>query len=280
MLIKTNKIKDILIENICNAHFKLDNRVIRLIKKSIKEETSLNAKKVLQMILDNNIIAQKQRIPLCQDTGTAIYIIEQGYKTYPDMPWHTFLDNITKQVYKQCNLRKSIVKDPVFNRTNTNNNTPSIIHIEEKDIPHYLKIHFIAKGAGSENKSGLFMLNPTDTKADIQNHVVQTIKDAGGSVCPPLFIGIGIGGTADYAMYLSKKALINMFKKQSKKYLQMEKEILNAVNNTNVGPMGYGGKTTALKVRIESYGTHIASLPIAITLQCHSFRFYSFTMEI
>ncbi len=277
MVVKIKSFIDKFAEEICNAHFSLSENVIKLVENNLKKETDKNAIKVLEMILENNKIAKEERIPLCQDTGVAIFFIEKSYNIQTDIPLQRFADIVTQKAYTSCYLRKSIVKSPL-ERVNTKTNTPAVVHIEEKEEENIFNIYFLAKGAGSENKSAVYMLNPTSSENDIINVVKETVKKAGGSACPPLFIGIGIGSTMDGAAILSKKALLKMFDDNENN--DLEEKIVEEVNTLNIGPMGYGGKTTALKVKIETYPCHIASMPIAITLQCHSFRYFKAKIEV
>ena len=231
------------------------------------------AKEILEKILTNIDIAKKEEMPICQDTGMACVFIEIGQDVH--IIGGNLKDAINegiRQGYNEGFLRKSVVKDPL-DRINTMDNTPAIIYydIVEGDK---LKIKVAPKGFGSENMSQLKMLKPADGLEGVKDFVLKVVKEAGPNPCPPIVVGIGIGGTFDKAANLAKKALVRPLneKNNNEFYANLEKELLKEVNELGIGPQGFGGKTTALAVNIETYPTHIAGLPVAVNINCHVTR--------
>jgi fumarate hydratase subunit alpha len=265
----TKKVK----EECVSINFKMPEELKKVLKEYIKKEDSHLGKDILKDLLINGEIAEKEKVPLCQDTGMVVVFIELGQDV------QIINGNLTEAVqegvrqgYEEGCLRKSIVKCPI-RRDNTGDNTPAVIYYDL--VPgSTLKIHLAAKGFGSENMSRIKMLKPTDGLKGIKDFVIETVKEAGSNPCPPIIVGIGIGGTFDKAAYLSKKALLkHLGRRHEDGYIaQIETELLNDINNLGIGPQGFGGKTTALDVHIEIYPTHIAGLPIAVNINCHSFR--------
>jgi fumarate hydratase subunit alpha len=255
------------------ANFVLGEDILAAIKKAEQTEQSPLGKEVLSRLLENAKIAKEEQLPLCQDCGTAVVFLEIGQDVHISGDLYSAIEEGVRQGYTQGYLRKSIVKKPFSARINTDDNTPPVTHIEI--VPgERLKIIVMPKGAGAENISKLAMLKPGDGKQGIIDLVVKTVDEAGGSPCPPLIIGLGIGGTAEKAMLLAKKALLRKVAEPNPdpEIAGLEKEILNKVNTLGIGPLGFGGRTTALAVHSEVMPTHIASLPVAINLQCHSAR--------
>ncbi|MBI4295793.1 MAG: fumarate hydratase [Chloroflexi bacterium] len=256
------------------ANVELDEDVLSALKKAQATEESELGKEVLSQLLENARIAVAERMPLCQDCGTAMVFLEIGQDVHivgGDL--NAAVEEGVRQGYSQGYLRKSMVSRPFSARLNTGDNTPPVIHTEI--VPgEQLKITVMAKGAGSENMSRLAMLTPGSGEKGIIELVVQTVEAAGASPCPPLVVGVGIGGTADKAMLLAKKALLRPVGEPnpSPEIAILEKEILVRVNALGIGPSGFGGRVTALAVHVEVAPTHIASLPVAINLQCHSVR--------
>jgi fumarate hydratase subunit alpha len=256
------------------ANFELGEDVLAALKKAQKTEESPLGKEVLSRLIENAKIAQKERIPLCQDCGTAVVFLEIGqdvHITGGDL--YAAVEEGVRQGYTKGYLRKSIVAKPFSLRVNTRDNTPPVTHTEIVPGEH-LKITVISKGAGAENMSRLAMLKPGDGKQSLIDLVAKTVDEAGGNACPPLIIGLGIGGTAEKAMLLAKKALSRKVAEPSPDHevAELEKEILAQVNALGIGPLGFGGRTTALAVHAEVVPSHIASLPVAVNLQCHSAR--------
>lgn len=271
--INAGKISQVVKKLFLDASFSVPNDVLKTIKIAYNKETSSRAKSLLKQILENENIANCEKIPICQDTGTAVVFLEVGQDVH--IVGGNLIDAINngvKQAYKTGYLRKSIVSDPL-ERINTGDNTPAVIHTEI--VPgNKINISVLAKGGGAENMSVLKMFPPSATSVDIKNFVVDTVKNAGANACPTIIVGLGIGGTFDTVGLLAKKALLRKLgsKHPKKLYQKLEKEILDAINKTGLGPMALGGKTTALTVLIESAPTHITSLPVAVNLQCHAVR--------
>lgn len=246
--------------------------VLLAIKKSHKKESGL-AKHLNALMLENAKIAASELYPLCQDTGTSVLFIEIGSEIFVKGNITKAINAGVKQGYKEGYLRKSIVKDPLFTRKNTNDNTPPVIHYSFKDGDK-LKISLLLKGAGSENKSALKMFAPSATIQDIKDFILSVVKNAGASACPPFIIGIGIGGNFEQSAELAKKALLRKINSlnKDKSYAKLEKDLIKEINKTKIGPQGLGGKISALGVFIEQAPCHTASLPVAVNISCHVSR--------
>ena len=245
--------------------------VINKIKECEKKECGL-AKNILSQIIENDTLAASENIPMCQDTGITIVFVEIGNQVYIDGDLYKAINDGVRIGYVDGYLRKSVVKSPL-NRINTKDNTPAIIHTKFV-VGNTLKITVCPKGAGSENMSKVKMLVPADGIAGIKKFVKDTILEAGGRACPPLVVGIGIGGNLEKSALLAKEALTRDIDDESpdEDARNLEHELLQEINELNVGPMGLGGKTTALAVKINTYPCHIASLPVAVNIQCHASR--------
>ncbi len=256
------------------ANFELPEDVLSALRQAQQTGKSPLGRQVLADILENSQIARQERIPLCQDCGTAVVFLEIGQDAHivgGDL--YTAVAAGVRRGYNQGYLRKSQVSRPFSARINTKDNTPPVIHTEI--VPgNQLKITVLPKGGGAENMSRLAMLKPGEGKAGIINLVASTVEAAGGNPCPPVIVGVGIGGTAETAVLLAKKALLRPIGKPNpdREYAELEREILQRVNDLGIGPMGYGGRITALAVNVEVTPAHIASLPVAVNLQCHSAR--------
>ncbi len=256
------------------ANFVLGEDVLAALKQAQQTEESPLGREVLSQLIENAQIAEEERLPLCQDCGTAIVFLEIGQEihiTGGDLC--AAVEEGVRQGYIQGYLRKSVVSQPFSARKNTKDNTPPVIHTEI--VPgDRLKITVMPKGSGAENMSRLAMLKPSDGRQGIIDLVVRTVDEAGGNPCPPLIIGLGIGATGEKAMLLAKKALLRKVAEPNPdpEIAELEKEILSRVNDLGIGPLGFGGRTTALAVHAEVMPTHIASLPVAVNLQCHSAR--------
>ncbi len=252
----------------------LPEDVLVAIKRAKASEESSVAKDVLDRILENSKIASEERIPLCQDTGTAVVLLELGQEVHiTGGDLYSAINEGVRQGYDKGYLRKSIVHQPYSARVNTGDNTPAIIHTDI--VPgDKLKIIVMPKGAGAENMSRLAMLSPAQGRQEIIDFVVNAIDEAGSNPCPPVIVGVGIGGTSEQTLMLAKRALLREIGKPNPEaeFAELEKEILKRINNLGIGPMGYGGRMTALAVHVEVSPAHIASLPVAINLQCHSAR--------
>lgn len=256
-----------------NAAYYLPEDVYDALKAGRETEKSPVGCVVLDQIIKNAEIAREEDRPICQDTGYTIVFLEVGQDVH--FEGGSLQDAIQAGVakgYTEGYLRKSVVAEPLFNRKNTGNNTPAIIYTSI--VPgDKVKIDMELKGFGSENKSGLKMLVPADGVEGVKNAVMEIIKKAGPNPCPPMVVGIGIGGTMDYAAFLSKKALLRSTKQRNAmpEYAKLEEELLEMINKTGIGPQ-LGGTTTALAVNIEWAATHIAGLPVAVTICCHASR--------
>jgi len=256
------------------ANFELGEDVLAVLKQAQQNEESPLGKEVLGQLLENARIAKEERMPLCQDCGTAVVFIEIGQETHiVGGNLYAAIEEGVRLGYSQGYLRKSIVSQPFSARINTGDNTPPVIHTEIAPGDQ-LKITVMPKGSGAENMSKVAMLKPGDGRQGIIDLVVRTVDEAGGNPCPPLIVGLGIGGTAEKAMLLAKKALLRPVAKPNPdpETSELEKEILSRINDLGIGPLGFGGRTTALAVNAEVMPTHIASLPVAVNLQCHSAR--------
>jgi len=256
------------------TNFELGEDVLSALKQAQQTEESPLGKQVLSQLLENAQIAQQERVPLCQDCGTAVVFLEIGQETHiTGGDLYAAVEEGVRQGYTQGYLRKSIVSQPLSARINTQDNTPPVIHTEI--VPgNQLKIAVMPKGGGAENMSRLAMLMPSNSREDIINVVVRTVDEAGSNPCPPLIVGLGIGATAEKAMLLAKKALLRAVGRPNPdpEIAQLEEEILSRINDLGIGPLGFGGRTTALAVHAEVTPTHLASLPVAVNLQCHSAR--------
>lgn len=256
-----------------DANYYLPEDVKDKIKKCAKEEKWPIAKNILNKILENVDLCSSESLPMCQDTGMACIFIEIGQDVH--VTGGSIEDAVNegvRQGYVEGYLRKSVVCDPL-NRINTKDNTPAIIYY--KIVPgDRFNIKVAPKGFGSENMSKIKMLKPADGIEGVKNFIVDVVKEAGANPCPPIVVGVGIGGTFDKAAYLAKKSLLRSLylKNQNEFYRDLEEELLVKINSLGIGPQGFGGKTTALAVNIETYPTHIAGLPVAVNINCHVTR--------
>ncbi|RUT53843.1 hydrolyase, tartrate alpha subunit/fumarate, Fe-S type domain protein [Clostridium botulinum] len=271
--ISVNTIKKVVKKLCIEANYYLPKDVDDKIVQCREVETWNIAREVLQTIEENIHIARKENIPLCQDTGMACIFIEMGQDVH--VIGGSLEDAVNEGVaegYNEGYLRKSMVSDPI-ERINTGDNTPAVIYynIVQGDK---IKITVAPKGFGSENMSKIAMLKPADGLEGIKNFILDVVKEAGPNPCPPIVIGVGIGGTFDKCAYLSKKALLRSIdlRNKNKFYKDLEEELLEKINSLGIGPQGFGGKTTALAVNIETFPTHIAGLPVAVNVSCHVTR--------
>ena len=264
----TEKVKEILLE----ANIDLGKPFIERIKEALEAEKSTLGKSVLSQIIDNSEIAQKRRIPLCQDTGIVVVFVELGYDVRLEDDLYEAINEGVRQAYTEGYLRKSVVSHPL-QRINTQDNTPAIVHVDLVKGDK-IKITVAPKGGGSENMSLVTMLIPADGVEGIKKLVLDTIFHAEGKPCPPLVVGVGIGGNLEKSAILAKKAILRDIDDSNPDPIlaKLEAELLTEINELGVGPMGFGGITTALAVKVLSYPCHIASLPVAINLQCHASR--------
>lgn len=262
------------IKKLCiDANYFLSEDVKSKIKKAKEEETWEMAKGILEKILENVDIAKNEQMPMCQDTGMACVFVEVGQEVHiVGGSLEDAINEGVRQGYTEGYLRKSVVKDPL-DRVNTKDNTPAVIYYNL--VPgEKLKITVAPKGFGSENMSQIKMLKPADGLDGVKEFILKAVKEAGPNPCPPIVVGVGIGGTFDKAANLAKKALIRPLAERNSNpfYENLEKELLDKINALGIGPQGFGGKTTALAVNIETYPTHIAGLPVAVNINCHVTR--------
>ena len=256
------------------ANYYLPEDVLDALKKARREEEAPRAQKVLDMILRNSEIAEEKQIALCQDTGTTVLFLEIGQDVHlVGGNLHEALADGVRQGYKEGFLRNSIVKQPFSARINTGDNSPPIVHTDI--VPgEGLKVTILPKGGGCENMSRLAILRPGDGKKGVIDFTMRAIEESGGNPCPPLIVGVGIGGTAEHVMYLAKKSLLRKVGEHhpDQEVADLEEELLERVNASGIGPQAWGGRSTALAVNIETHPTHITSLPVGVNLQCHSAR--------
>ncbi|MDY3971558.1 MAG: fumarate hydratase [Clostridia bacterium] len=265
----TNVVKGMCIK--ANCH--INDDIKSALENGIKTEKSDISRGVLQNLLKNSEIAHAKEVPICQDTGMAVFFIEIGNEVFVE--GDTITEAVNKGVsqgYTEGYLRKSVVADPL-NRVNTKDNTPAVIYYDFVKGDK-IKITFAPKGFGSENKSGLKMLNPSDGLDGVIDFIIETVRKAGANPCPPMVIGVGIGGTMDKAAQIAKKALTRDINTSNENpfYADLEKTLLEKINKLGIGPQGMGGTTTALAVNVETYPTHIAGLPVAVNVNCHATR--------
>lgn len=264
-----NKVSKMCIEANCF----LNDDIKEAIEKGVGAEESETGKEVLKSLLENARIAKEKEIPICQDTGMAVFFVEVGNEVL--VSGNTLTEAINEGVrkgYINGYLRKSIVRDPI-DRINTEDNTPAVIYYDFVKGDK-IKITFAPKGFGSENKGGVCMLNPSDGVDGIVDFVIETVKKAGANPCPPMVVGVGIGGTMDKAACLAKFALTRDVdsKNPNPFYSELEENLLKKINMLGIGPQGLGGTVTALGVNVEVFPTHIAGLPVAVNINCHAAR--------
>ena len=262
------------IRNLCiDANYYLSDDIRNQLKMAREKETWDIAKGILDKILINADIAKNEKMPMCQDTGMTCVFIELGQEVHivgGDL--YGAINSGVAQGYEDGFLRKSVVSDPI-NRVNTKDNTPAVIYYDI--VPgDKLKITVAPKGFGSENMSQIKMLKPSDGIEGVKEFILKVVKEAGPNPCPPIVVGVGIGGTFDKAANLAKKAAVRSTQEINANpyYAELEKELTEEINKLGIGPQGFGGKTTALAVNIETYPTHIAGLPVAVNINCHAAR--------
>jgi fumarate hydratase subunit alpha len=256
------------------ANFDLTDDVLAAVKQSVQTEESPVAKEVLEQIIQNAGIAAKEQIPLCQDCGAAVVFLELGQDVHViggDL--QAAVNAGVKKAYSEGYLRKSMVDQPFSARVNTKDNTPAVIHIDITSGDK-IKITVAPKGGGAENMTRLGMLTPAAGRSGLIEFVTKAVDEAGSNPCPPVVVGVGIGGTAEKTVLLAKKALLRKLGELNPdpEIADLEKELLKKINNLGIGPMGYGGRTTALAVNVEVFPSHLASMPVAVSLNCHSSR--------
>ncbi len=270
----SDKIRDMFIDACEN----IPENVLDALKKARDEEQSSLGKEVFNQIIENAYLGREKHLPICQDTGVAVVYLTIGSEVVFEGDIYQAVNDGVKRAYTEGYLRKSVVRHPL-DRVNTKDNTPAIVHI--KIVPgDIFKIDVAPKGGGSENMSTVKMLIPADGVEGIKKLVVDTVFNAGGKPCPPIVVGVGIGGNFEKCALLAKEAILREIDDESADPIanQLEKDLLTLINNTGVGPMGFGGTRTCLAVKVNVYPCHIASLPVAINIQCHSARHKSCTL--
>jgi len=273
-VVDTGLIRDAVRELCIQAATVLPEDVTNALKEARPREENPLARDILKIMLENAVLARTEGIPICQDTGMVHVFLELGQDIVIEGGnLHVALREGVALGYEGGFLRKSVVRDPLYDRTNTGDNTPPVIHTEI--VPgDEIRITVMPKGTGSENMSRLSMLTPAQGLDGVKAFVVQTVKEGGPNACPPLIVGVGVGGMMDQAAYLAKRALLRRVgcSSQDPKIAALEKELLDEINKLGIGPGALGGRTTALAVHIESFPTHMGALPVAVNLQCHAAR--------
>lgn len=282
--IKLSEVRDRVREIVQKANFELQDDTLAVIKEMEDKEESPAGKSVFQQMLENAQVAKEEKLGLCQDTGLAVFFVELGedVELVRDNGLGSLKEAITEGTrlgYEEGYLRKSVVEDPI-RRKNTSDNTPAFIHWELEPGDTF-KVTFVAKGGGAENMSQVRMFAPAAGQEGIENFVVETVDTAGSNPCPPMVVGVGVGGNFEYSALLAKKALLRRplgSHNPDPFYADMEKRLLERINKLGIGPQGMGGRCTALAVHVESFPCHIASMPAAVNIQCHSHRVLSFAL--
>lgn len=270
--INLNKITEAVKKSVISINYHLEDDLVTLYKKAKHNETNETAKNILDDIIENQEVAKNGKVPLCQDTGVVVVFLELGQDVTFKGDIYDAINEGVRQGYTEGYLRKSIVNHP-FNRVNTKDNTPAIIHT--LIVPgDKIKLKIASKGGGSENMSKVTMLTPADGIEGVKKLVLDTIFNAGGKPCPPIIVGVGIGGNLEKSALLAKEALLRDLNDHNEDEIirNLEQELYTEINKLGVGPMGVGGQTTCLAVKIDYYPMHIASLPVGINIQCHSSR--------
>ncbi len=264
----TEVVKKLCIE--ANCH--LGSDVKKCICQSCSNEIWPPAREILERIIENYKIADKENLPICQDTGVACVFLKIGQDVHINGDITEAVNEGVRRGYEEGFLRKSVVRDPL-DRVNTGDNTPAMLYFEIVQGDK-IEITVAPKGFGSENMSKIAMLSPSDGLQGVKSFVKKVVEEAGPNPCPPIVVGVGIGGTFDKAAYLAKKALLREVDKRNENafYARLEEELLDEINEIGIGPQGFGGRTTALAVNIEQYPTHIAGLPVAVNINCHVTR--------
>jgi fumarate hydratase subunit alpha len=259
-------------KTVIDINYNLDQSLVARLRKAKQQETNQTALAILEDIIENQDIAKQGHVPLCQDTGVVVVFLEIGREVYIPGDIYEAIQQGVREGYQEGYLRNSMVAHP-FQRENTKDNTPAIIHTTIVD-GDYVKMSIAAKGGGSENMSLVKMLTPADGIEGVKKLVLDTIFNAGGKPCPPIIVGIGIGGNLEKSALLAKEAIFRDLDDESEDLMirKLEQELYTEINRLGVGPMGVGGETTCLAVKINHYPMHIASLPVGINIQCHSAR--------
>ena len=270
--IDSKVIEDTVARLCIEANLRLPPDVINAIERAEKAEPWDGAKRILSLLGDTVRIASEKTLPVCQDTGMACVFVELGQDVHIDGDFEEAVNNGVRRGYSEGYLRKSVVCDPL-RRVNTGDNTPALLTVK-LTRGDKMRITVMPKGFGSENMSALKMLKPADGVEGVKNFVLETVEKAGANPCPPIIVGVGIGGSFDKAAYLAKHALLRPVDEPNpdEYYAALESELLDKINALGIGPQGFGGKTTALAVLIEAMPTHVAGLPVAVNISCHATR--------
>lgn len=270
--IDSKVIEDTVARLCIEANLRLPPDVINAIERAEKAEPWDGAKRILSLLSDNVRIASEKTLPVCQDTGMACVFVELGQNVHIEGDFEQAVNNGVRRGYGEGYLRKSVVCDPL-RRVNTGDNTPALVTVK-LTRGDKMRITVMPKGFGSENMSALKMLKPADGVEGVRNFVLDTVEKAGANPCPPIIVGVGIGGSFDKAAYLAKHALLRPVNEPNpdEYYAALERELLDKINALGIGPQGFGGKTTALAVLIEAMPTHVAGLPVAVNISCHATR--------
>lgn len=271
--IKAETITDTVERLFKDLNYNIGNDISEALCNAQKNEESPVGKAVIAQLLENNKIAAEEKIPICQDTGMAVLFVEYGERVVIDGNFKEAVEEGVRRAYIGGYLRKSVVTDPVFDRVNTKDNTPAIIYT---DIVEGDKIKILAgcKGFGSENMSQIKMLTPSAGIEGVKQFILDAVKYAGPNPCPPIVVGVGIGGTFEKAAQLAKKGTLRPIntKNEDPRYAKLEDELIEEINKMGFGPAGLGGNTTAIGVNVETYPTHIAGMPVAVNICCHAAR--------
>ena len=268
-----SKVNEDTVARLCiEANLRLPPDVINAIERAEKAEPWDGAKRILSLLGDNVRIASEKTLPVCQDTGMACVFVELGQDVHIEGDFEQAVNNGVRRGYGEGYLRKSVVCDPL-RRVNTGDNTPALVTVK-LTRGDKMRITVMPKGFGSENMSALKMLKPADGVEGVRNFVLDTVEKAGANPCPPIIVGVGIGGSFDKAACLAKHALLRPVNEPNpdEYYAALERELLDKINALGIGPQGFGGKTTALAVLIEAMPTHVAGLPVAVNISCHATR--------
>jgi fumarate hydratase subunit alpha len=283
-VVKLTEVRDKIKDMVQEANFELQKDVLQVIDEMAKEEESPAGKEIFNQMIDNARIAREEKLGLCQDTGLAVFAVELGEDVRFEKAdglgsLREAITEGTRLGYAEGYLRKSVVEDPI-RRKNTGTNTPAYIHWEL--VPgDVFKVAFVAKGGGAENMSAIRMFAPAAGQEGIEDFVVETADKGGSNPCPPIIVGVGVGGNFEYAAWLAKKALLRQplgSHNPDPFYADMENRLLERINKLGIGPQGMGGRITALAVHVESFPCHIASMPAAVNIQCHSHRVIKFEL--
>ena len=262
------------VERLCTeSNYFLDEKIMDRLKKAFDTEVSDTGKNILGQIIENDEIAGEEQVPMCQDTGLTVVFLEIGTEVKISGDIYEAVNEGVRRGYKNGYLRKSMVRHPL-DRINTKDNTPAVIYTKLIPGSDELKIIVAPKGGGSENMSMVKMLKPSDGAEGVKRAVLDAVLNAGGNPCPPIIVGIGLGGSFEKAAILAKEAMLREIDDESDNPAdrELEKDLLELINKTGIGPMGLGGKNKALAVKVNSYSCHIASLPLAVNINCHSAR--------